>query len=144
MSVCAPKTTMLAVLVLVVALPDFNVAVQGDPHVKVVNNLDGGLNLTLSCKYTVGGPNPPRQAHVVDSVLGSGKTQELSLDAELIATTKIDCTFKWAGASDHAYPIFIYGNFGYCLTKCTWSIKQDQPCFTGGDRPLDLCLRWNT
>ena len=58
MSMLVPKTMLLVVLVLVVVLSDFNVVARGETHVKVVNNLEGGLNLTLSCKYTVGASPP--------------------------------------------------------------------------------------
>ena len=141
MSMPMPKTMLLAVLVLVVALSDFNVAVHGESLVKVVNNLDGGLNLTLSCKYTPGGLNPPN----VNSVLKSGETQELRLDVERIPFTTIGCTFKWAGHS-HEFPVYInYRDFGYCRKKCTWSIKQDKPCMVDADNFPDLhsCYPWN-
>ena len=127
MSMPLPKTMLLAVLVLVVALSDFNVAVHGESLVKVVNNLDGGLNLTLTCKYTVGGPNPPWQPNV-ESVLASGQTQELSLDAERIPFTSIGCTFKWAKHSHNFLLYNDYRDFGYCSKKCTWRIKQDHAC----------------
>ncbi|KAI9089894.1 hypothetical protein K1719_028864 [Acacia pycnantha] len=134
--------SVLVVLLLVVALSDSNVLVHGESHVKVVNNLEGHLNLTLSCEYY----NDADNKKPVESVLGSSEVQDFSLDRDHIPFTAIDCTFKWPGAS-HLFAIYVnYRDYAYCRTSCTWSIKQDQPCMIDADNFPDLnsCQRWET
>ncbi|XP_028771151.1 uncharacterized protein LOC114742091 [Neltuma alba] len=119
MSINLMKTILLAVSVLLIA-SDYSDATKS----RVENNLDKGQTLTLSCTYYAANKT---KIVTVAGVLGSNQVKEFSLDPKVTPT--INCTFKWEGASDHFFPIYSdLRDNPYCLTECTWSIKQDRPC----------------
>lgn len=106
----------------------------------VKNNLEQGQTLTLSCTYYTA---DKRETTKVAGVLGSNQAKELSLDPNVTKT--VTCKFAW-GSTSHSFDVYSeYRDEYYCITECTYSIKQDSVCKVdpNDSNIIYYCDPWN-
>lgn len=105
-------------------------------RVLIINNLSGGLDLTVHCKSK----NDDLGFHLLPP---QGQYQFTFRPKFLWRTTLFFCSFQWNGGF-HYFDIYDQKRDMDVCRNCMWSIVQDGPCrFSDSRKVFDLCEKWN-
>ncbi|KAH0996917.1 hypothetical protein GBA52_020781 [Prunus armeniaca] len=94
-------------------------------HVRVTNDLGGGLTLTVHCK----------------SKFLVSKCSPLLISP---SNTLFFCSFEWPGTSHYFDDVYIDRRDGPNCSKCFYKIRPNGPCrFNFDTSQYDICFKWN-
>ncbi|KAF8012359.1 hypothetical protein BT93_I0492 [Corymbia citriodora subsp. variegata] len=97
--------------------------------VQIVNNLPGGLLLTIHCKS--------KDDDLGIHEISSGNQWGFPFKPNIWGTTLFFCSFQWPGSFYH-FDVYDDGrDHGRC-SYCVWNIKPTGPCLYN-----KLCEAWN-
>ncbi|RDX94576.1 S-protein-like 2, partial [Mucuna pruriens] len=102
-------------------------------HVYVKNALENGAELLLHCKS--------RDNDLGLQHLHHNESYEFSFKVNFFGTTQFYCSFQW-GNNFHWFDIYIASRDDRCK-RCSWTVKQNGPCFSLPERTAEQCFPWN-
>lgn len=124
---------ILLILTILVLGSNPNV-VYGKIHVKITNNLEHNLDLTLHCKS--GDDDLGQQ------LVHQNEFFEFKFNRNFFGNTLFYCSFEWKGGF-HRFDI-VKENRDTCV-ECNWSIVQKHPCLVLDiTTPFSNCFHWDS
>ncbi|KAK9930965.1 hypothetical protein M0R45_018265 [Rubus argutus] len=126
------RTMMLMLLILFLTI-----TCEARTYVRIINDLGGGLNLTVHCKSA--------DDDIGVKVLRSKEWFEFSFKPAVIIRTDFYCSFQWPGSFKWFDVYYEARDLNDC-SECWWSIKSTGlgPCRLNWEtNEYDHCLPWN-
>ncbi|KAK3227681.1 hypothetical protein Dsin_007543 [Dipteronia sinensis] len=105
-------------------------------HVRVVNDLGDGLDLTIHCKS--------KDNDLGKQIVSFQEHYDFEFHMNVFGTTQFFCGMAWTG-SFQWFDIYIQRrDEKICGEECVWSIRKTGPCVLNYNTLEDKCFEWNS